>query len=157
MLLPPSGCAIRSRWPVACCGSHSDFSGYLMGFSKPKDPCPLGSRAPSSPRQPAHLPVGCSTSSTLVPPCGQITRYPQPRRPYGSRSVSERSFWLHPADTGHDPQERSVSAGALSSGCSVRASVGSSGTAAVGYSARLGPVSYTHLRAHETVLDLVCR
>ena len=23
--------------------------------------------------------------------------------------------------------------------------------------ARLGPVSYTHLRAHETVLDLVCR
>ena len=22
---------------------------------------------------------------------------------------------------------------------------------------RLGPVSYTHLRAHETVLDLVCR
>ena len=25
----------------------------------------------------------------------------------------------------------------------------------VGY--RFGPVSYTHLRAHETVLDLVCR
>ena len=24
-------------------------------------------------------------------------------------------------------------------------------------SALLGPVSYTHLRAHETVLDLVCR
>mgnify|MGYP003381528874 CR=1 FL=1 len=22
---------------------------------------------------------------------------------------------------------------------------------------RLGPVSYTHLRAHETVLDIVCR
>ena len=22
---------------------------------------------------------------------------------------------------------------------------------------RIGPVSYTHLRAHETVLDLVCR
>ena len=25
------------------------------------------------------------------------------------------------------------------------------------YRADLGPVSYTHLRAHETVLDLVCR
>ena len=26
-----------------------------------------------------------------------------------------------------------------------------------GLATRLGPVSYTHLRAHETVLDLVCR
>ena len=25
------------------------------------------------------------------------------------------------------------------------------------YAARSAPVSYTHLRAHETVLDLVCR
>ena len=27
----------------------------------------------------------------------------------------------------------------------------------VGVALGLGPVSYTHLRAHETVLDLVCR
>ena len=29
--------------------------------------------------------------------------------------------------------------------------------AAAATGSRLGPVSYTHLRAHETVLDLVCR
>src|ERR1035441_310521 len=86
-----------------------------MAFSKPKGPCPLGFRGPSSPRQEAHLPDGCSTSSTWVPPFGRITRSPQLRRPSGSRSASERSSWLHPADTGHGPPERSVSVGALSS------------------------------------------
>src|SRR5665811_1648856 len=30
-------------------------------------------------------------------------------------------------------------------------------TVSIAYSLEYGPVSYTHLRAHETVLDLVCR
>ena len=33
----------------------------------------------------------------------------------------------------------------------------SEASASLVLSADLGPVSYTHLRAHETVLDLVCR
>ena len=31
------------------------------------------------------------------------------------------------------------------------------GVAQLDWALMLGPVSYTHLRAHETVLDLVCR
>ena len=44
-------------------------------------------------------------------------------------------------------------------GLGAGAVVGQQPEAAVGQAldARMAPVSYTHLRAHETVLDLVCR
>ena len=35
--------------------------------------------------------------------------------------------------------------------------MGATATALLGFAAWYLPVSYTHLRAHETVLDLVCR
>ena len=44
--------------------------------------------------------------------------------------------------------------GRPAAGVGVRAAAGAD---AIGGGLRSGPVSYTHLRAHETVLDIVCR
>src|SRR5664280_2403109 len=66
-----------------------------------------------------------------------------------------------PADPSGAPPTPTASAASLDSGPAVAGDTASPPSNATGAAATPtptpGPVSYTHLRAHETVLDLVCR